>query len=150
MSTPRATTSRSAASATIRYGLGAVEGVGRGAVEALIAEREARGPFTSLEDLCRRIDLQKVNRRVLEALMRSGSLDGLGANRATLMAALPRGDAARRSELAQAHEAGQNDLFGWRPMRRSAVRARARAVELPEWSEARAPGRASARRWACT
>ncbi|MGH8211547.1 MAG: DNA polymerase III subunit alpha, partial [Steroidobacteraceae bacterium] len=55
---------------TIRYGLGAVRGVGQGAVEALSAEREARGPFLSLEDLCRRLDLQKVNRRVLEALLR--------------------------------------------------------------------------------
>src|SRR6185437_811805 len=70
---------------SIRYGLGAVRGVGAGAVEALIAEREARGDFASLEDLCRRLDLTKVNRRVLEALLRSGSLDGFGANRATLM-----------------------------------------------------------------
>ena len=75
-------------SGSIRYGLGAVRGVGRGAVEAIIAGREARGPYRSLEDLCRRLDLQRVNRRVLEALLRSGSLDGLGANRATLMDSL--------------------------------------------------------------
>jgi DNA polymerase-3 subunit alpha len=97
--------------AAILYGLGAVRGVGRGAVEAMIAEREARGPFTSLEDLCRRIDLQKINRRVLEALLRSGSLDALGPTRATLMQRLPSamqlGD-----QNSKAHEAGQNDLFG--------------------------------------
>jgi DNA polymerase-3 subunit alpha len=95
----------------ILYGLGAVRGVGRGAVEALIGEREARGPFTSLEDLCRRIDLQKINRRVLEALLRSGSLDALGPNRATLMQRLP---AAMQlgDQNSRAHEAGQNDLFG--------------------------------------
>jgi DNA polymerase-3 subunit alpha len=96
---------------TIRYGLGAVRGVGQGAVEMLIGEREARGPFKSLEDLCRRLDLQKLNRRVLEALIRSGSLDCLGANRATLMHGLPSamqlGDQNTR-----AHEAGQNDMFG--------------------------------------
>ncbi|HJX20249.1 MAG TPA: DNA polymerase III subunit alpha, partial [Steroidobacteraceae bacterium] len=61
---------------TIRYGLGAVRGVGRGAVEELLAQRNAHGPYSSVEDLCRRLDLQKVNRRVLEALIRSGSLDG--------------------------------------------------------------------------
>ncbi len=64
-------------------------------MEALIREREAGGAFASLEDLCRRLDLQKANRRMLEALLRSGSLDGLGANRATLMDRLTRGDAAR-------------------------------------------------------
>jgi DNA polymerase-3 subunit alpha len=98
----------------ILYGLGAVRGVGRGAVEALIAEREARGPFTSLEDLCHRIDLQKINRRVLEALLRSGSLDALGPNRATLMQRLP---AAMQlgDQNTKAHEAGQNDLFGLGP-----------------------------------
>ncbi len=60
---------------TIRYGLGAVRGVGEGVVEAIIQERETHGRFTSLENLCRRLDLSKLNRRVLEALIRSGSLD---------------------------------------------------------------------------
>ena len=70
---------------TIRYGLGAIKGVGEGAVEAIVNERRANGDYASLEDLCRRLDLSKINRRVLEALIRSGSLDGLAANRATLM-----------------------------------------------------------------
>src|SRR5437868_1857694 len=91
---------------SIRYGLGAVRGVGEGAVEALIVERSARGAFTSLEDLCRRLDLQKVNRRVLEALLRSGSLDGLGATRATLME--PLGPAMHLGDQrSRAHQAGQ-------------------------------------------
>ena len=118
----------------IRYGLGAVRGVGAGAVEGLIAERSARGPFASLEDLCRRLDLTKVNRRVLEALLRCGSLDALGANRATLMerlgTAMQLGDQSTR-----AHAAGQNDLFGGL----GAVErtpAPQRAAEVPEWSEA--------------
>jgi DNA polymerase-3 subunit alpha len=95
----------------IRYGLGAVKGVGQAAVEALAAERERAGPFTSVEDLCRRLDLQRVNRRALEALIRSGCCDGLGANRATLMARLP---AAMRlgEQNTRAHETGQVDLFG--------------------------------------
>ena len=117
---------------TIRYGLGAVRGVGQGAVEAIIAEREARGPFQSLEDLCRRLDLAKVNRRVLEALLRSGSLDGLGANRATLMHRLP---AAMQlgDQNSKAQDAGQNDLFGLVSDERAAPTVP--AVDLPEWSE---------------
>jgi DNA polymerase III subunit alpha len=120
---------------TIRYGLGAVRGVGQGAVEELIKEREGRGPYKSLEDLCRRLDLQKVNRRVLEALLRSGSLDGLGANRATLMHRLP---AAMQlgDQNSKAQDAGQNDMFGLMSDDRAAAPAPpVRAVELPEWSE---------------
>ncbi|HET9388691.1 MAG TPA: DNA polymerase III subunit alpha [Steroidobacteraceae bacterium] len=120
---------------TIRYGLGAVRGVGRGAVDALIAEREARGPYKSIEDLCRRLDLQKVNRRVLEALLRSGSLDALGANRATLMQRLP---AAMQlgDQNSRAHEAGQNDLFGLVSDDRAVRPAAPRRADPPEWSEA--------------
>jgi DNA polymerase-3 subunit alpha len=120
---------------SIRYGLGAVRGVGRGAVEALMHEREAQGRYQSLEDLCRRLDLQKVNRRVLEALLRSGSLDGLGANRATLMerlaAAMQLGDQGSR-----ARDAGQNDLFGLASEERAALPQLRGAAPLPEWSEA--------------
>jgi len=117
----------------IRYGLGAVRGVGAGAVEGLIVERDAAGPFRSLEDLCRRLDLTRVNRRVLEALLRSGSLDGLGPNRATLMdrlgAAMQLGDQNTR-----AHAAGQNDLFGGLA---AVERTPApQSAPLPEWSEA--------------
>ena len=118
---------------TIRYGLGAVRGVGQGAVEAIISEREAHGPFTSVEDLCRRLDLQKVNRRVLEALLRSGSLDALGANRATLMQRLP---AAMQlgDQNSKAHQAGQDDLFGLVAVPRPQTPTR--RDEQPEWSEA--------------
>src|SRR5205085_10920635 len=95
---------------SIRYGLGAVRGVGQGAVEALIVERSARGAFTSLEDLCRRLDLQKVNRRVLEALLRSRSLDGLGATRATPMERLGR-TIHLGAQRSRAHPAGHDALF---------------------------------------
>ena len=95
----------------ISYGLGALKGVGPGAVEAIVAEREAHGPYTGLVDLCRRVDLTKINRRVLEALAKSGALDALGANRATLMNGIPSAlQAAERSVHAQA--AGQTALFG--------------------------------------
>jgi DNA polymerase III subunit alpha len=99
---------------SIRYGMGAIKGVGASAVEAVIEERNARGPFDSLPDLCRRIDLQRVNRRVFDALIRSGSLDPIGANRATLTAALDR--AMHLGEQnSRAMSVGQVDLFGLSP-----------------------------------
>lgn len=120
---------------SIRYGLGAVKGVGEAAVRAIIEEREARGPFGSLEDLCRRLDLQKVNRRVLEALIKSGSFDCFGVNRAGLMlhlaTAMQRGD-----QNARAHEAGQVDFFGLAAEERTHETRVAHAVAVPDWSEA--------------
>jgi len=120
---------------TIRYGLGAVKGVGQGAVEALIAEREARGPYRTLDELCRRTDLTRINRRTLEALIRSGSLDSLGANRATLLEGLPSamqlGD-----QNARAHEAGQNDMFGLSAVPEPAAQARAALRTVADFSEA--------------
>jgi DNA polymerase-3 subunit alpha len=96
---------------TVVYGMGAIKGVGEGAIEAIIAARAADGPFRDLWDFCRRIDLHKANRRVLEALVRAGALDELGPNRATLMAELP-----LALKLAEQHHAtraaGQTDLFG--------------------------------------
>jgi DNA polymerase III subunit alpha len=96
---------------SIRYGMGAIKGVGASAVEAIIEERTANGPFESLPDLCRRIDLQRVNRRVFDALIRSGSLDRIGPNRATLTAELDR--AMHLGEQnSRAMSVGQVDFFG--------------------------------------
>jgi DNA polymerase-3 subunit alpha len=95
----------------ILYGLGAIKGVGRSAIEAVIAEREQGGPFRDLLDLCRRVGVQKLNRRVLEALTRSGALDELGSNRPTLLAAIA--NTLRLAErAASAAAAGQAALFG--------------------------------------
>jgi DNA polymerase-3 subunit alpha len=95
----------------IIYGLGAIKGVGVGLVEELVAERVAHGPYTGLMDLCRRVGQQKLNRRVLEALVRAGALDGFGQNRATLMNAI--GDTLVLAErTAHAAEGGQATLFG--------------------------------------
>jgi DNA polymerase III subunit alpha len=96
---------------SIRFGLGAIKGVGASAVQAIVDERDARGAYQSLLELCRRIDLQRVNRRVLEALIKSGSLDPLGPNRATLSAELDR--AMHLGEQnSRAMSVGQVDLFG--------------------------------------
>src|SRR5271166_1272739 len=118
--------------ASIRYGLGAIKGVGASAVEAIIEERKLRGPFGSLGDLCRRIDLQRVNRRVLEALIRSGCLDALGLNRATLSAEL--GSSMQLGEQnSLAISTGQDDLFGLSPAHGAAP---AGTAAVADWSEA--------------
>jgi DNA polymerase-3 subunit alpha len=117
---------RVAGPASIRYGLGAIKGVGESAVQAIIEERAANTRYLSLPDLCRRIDLQRVNRRVFEALIRSGSLDGIGPNRATLTAELDR--AMHLGEQnSRAVSVGQVDLFGLNA---------AEDCVVAEWSEA--------------
>ena len=68
----------------IRFGLGAIKNVGAGAIEPIINERNKNGAFKSIEDLCRRANLQAVNRRVMESLIKAGALDCLG-NRGTLL-----------------------------------------------------------------
>ena len=95
----------------IRYGLGAIKGVGEGAIEGIIQERDANGRFEDLFDFCRRVDGRRVNRRVLEALVRSGALDELGPTRATMMATLTYALQAA-DQHARNREAGQNDMFG--------------------------------------
>jgi DNA polymerase-3 subunit alpha len=72
----------------IRFGLVAVKNVGEGAVEAIVAERVANGPFKSLHDFCERVDLRKVNKRVVESLIACGACDGVDLSRSRMMAAL--------------------------------------------------------------
>ena len=111
---------RVAGPASIRYGMGAIKGVGESAVQAIVDERTANGPYRSLPDLCRRIDLQRVNKRVFEALIKSGSLDHLGPNRATLTAELER--AMHLGEQnSRAMSVGQVDLFGLAAAENTAV-----------------------------
>jgi DNA polymerase-3 subunit alpha len=98
---------------SILYGLGAIKGVGHAAIDAIVLEREANGPFTDLSDFCNRIDHQKANRRAMDVLVRSGALDGLDpdGNRARMLHELP--DAVQAAEQYQRdRESGQVDLFG--------------------------------------
>jgi DNA polymerase-3 subunit alpha len=115
----------------IRYGLGAIKGAGEAAVESIIVERDANGPFEDLFDFCRRVDTRKANRRVIEALVRSGALDELGPHRASMMASL-----TFALQTAEQHDrdqmTGQNDMFG------GAVAAGGVADQFsdaPEWSD---------------
>jgi DNA polymerase-3 subunit alpha len=117
---------------SIRYGLGAIKGVGQSAVESIMAERVAKGAFKDLEDFCRRIDANKINKRVVEALIRSGSCDLIGPNRASLMHALPKAMQLAEQD-SKAQEAGQNDLFG---LALAPAAKTSQPIEtLPEWSE---------------
>lgn len=95
----------------ILFGLGAVKGVGENAVGDLIAEREANGPYQSLLDLCRRIDLKMINKNTLESLISAGAFDVIEPNRGALTAALP-----QAMKLANQHhkteQSAQQDFFG--------------------------------------
>ncbi len=96
---------------TICYGLGAVKGVGESAIDELANERDENGKFVDLFDLCKRMDTRKINRRVLEALIRAGALDDLGPGRASLMESLE--SAIKMADQhAKNRSAGQNDMFG--------------------------------------
>ncbi len=116
----------------ILYGLGAIKGVGRAAVESLIAEREANGPYTSLKDFCRRMDHEKINRRALEAMVKSGAMDSFGQSRRGLMEEVP--EAVKSADqAAKDAAAGQNDMFG---LSEAPAAPAAETVQcLAEWQE---------------
>ena len=118
---------------TILYGLGAIKGVGRGAVESLIADRDANGPYTSLAEFCRRVDHEKINRRTLEAMVKSGAMDCFGETRRALMHHVP--EALRSADQqARAAAAGQNDMFGLGDVAETEA-VRIQPVQLAEWQE---------------
>ncbi len=115
----------------IRYGLGAIKGAGEAAIENIITERSENGVFKDLFDFCCRIDLRKASRRVLEPLIKTGALDNLGSNRATLFNSL---EAAIK--FAEQHSlntaAGQNDIFGNKQENGNKLPF---VKELPEWNQ---------------
>ena len=116
---------------TIVYGLGAIKGVGQAAIEGVLAERGTGEAFRDLFDLCQRVELRKVNKRVLLALIHAGALDSLGETRATQHANL-----AQALKLAEQHsrnlDTGQNDLFGEAD---AAPPLPTNRQLLPEWDE---------------
>ncbi|NIA14200.1 MAG: DNA polymerase III subunit alpha [Nitrospiraceae bacterium] len=95
---------------SIRFGMGAIKNVGEGAVEALVEEREANGPFADIFDLCARVESRQVNRRLLESLNKAGAFSSTGWNRRqveqVLDAAISEGQIAQRER-----ESGQTSLF---------------------------------------
>jgi DNA polymerase-3 subunit alpha len=95
----------------IVYGIGAIKGVGEAPIEAILEAREQGGPFRDLFDFCNRVDLKKLNKRVMEKLILSGAMDRLGPHRASLMATLEEAMKAA-DQHARAEALGQGDMFG--------------------------------------
>ncbi|MDA8163516.1 MAG: DNA polymerase III subunit alpha, partial [Desulfobacteraceae bacterium] len=118
----------------IRFGLAAVKNVGDAALDSVIEEREKEGVYRSLEDFCCRVDSRRVNKRVIESLIKAGAFDSLGAKRSQLFAvldqAMEQAQAAQRDKLS-----GQISLFG---AAAGAATAKAAAIglpDVPEWPE---------------
>ena len=95
----------------IVYGIGAIKGVGESPIESILAARERGGPFRDLFDFCNRVDLKKLNKRVMEKLILSGAMDKLGPHRASMMATLEEAMKAA-DQHAKAEALGQGDMFG--------------------------------------
>lgn len=97
-------------SCTLRFGLGAIKGVGEAALKGIIEERNQNGPYKDLFDFCQRAN-KKANKRVIEALIKSGAMDVLNPNRQAMLSSLPR--ALKQAEQQQKNaDSGQTDLFG--------------------------------------
>lgn len=94
----------------IQYGLGAIKGIGEAAVKLIIHEREKQGAFLNLKDFCKRLDLRKVNKRVLEALIKSGTFDTWEEDRAQLWHGLENAMQSGAQSW-QNQQFGQHDLF---------------------------------------
>lgn len=119
---------------TIRYGMGAIKGVGESALAGIVSEREQGEAFTSLFDFCRRVELKKINRRVMESLVKAGAFDSLGGHRASLEASL-----SRAMQIAEQHRrdaaSGQNDLFGLAEPSHVDQPQTDLLEDVPEWQE---------------
>ncbi|MEP6739679.1 MAG: DNA polymerase III subunit alpha, partial [Caldimonas sp.] len=105
---------------SVRYGLGAVKGTGHGAIEAIVAARDGigsdpsvtAGPFTSLFDFCTRVDRGRINRRVVEALVKSGAFDGIHVGRSSLLASVGLALDWADTQAAHADQGGLFDVGG--------------------------------------
>ncbi|HGF7176561.1 TPA: DNA polymerase III subunit alpha [Vibrio cholerae] len=116
----------------IVYGIGAIKGVGEGPIEAILEARNKGGYFKDLFDFCARIDLKKVNKRVIEKLILAGALDRLGPHRAAMMASVD--DAVRAaSQYHQAEAFGQADMFG--VLTDAPEEVEQKYTQVPEWPE---------------
>ncbi len=116
----------------ILYGLGAIKGVGKAAVEAIVSERDKNGPYSGLIEFCRRVDHDKINKRALLAMIKSGAMDSFGQSRCGLSEQLEEAMASADQE-ARAKAAGQNDMFGLDAP--TVVDDDPAIVAVPEWPE---------------
>ncbi len=117
----------------IRFGLVAIKGVGEIAVQSILEARKSGGKFKSLGDLCERVDGRTVNRKVLEALIKSGACDCFGENRATLFGKIDR-VLTRAAGIIQDRQRGQDTLFGM--LEKASASKPEPDRQLPEWPQA--------------
>lgn len=119
-------------SGKIRFGLAAIKNVGQAAIQSIISAREEKGSFTSLKDFCCKVDLRRVNRRVIENLIKCGSFDSLNRSRAQLLAGLEEA-IEYAQELEKEQSKSQANLFGGKTIDRKKKEAPLNYV--PEWPE---------------
>ncbi|MEY0589505.1 DNA polymerase III subunit alpha [Providencia manganoxydans] len=116
----------------IVYGIGAIKGVGEGPIEAIIEARQKGGIFKEIFDLCARVDIKKINRRVMEKLIMAGAFDKLGPHRAALMSSLE--DALKAADQhAKAEAIGQADMFG--VLAEAPEQVESSYASVPKWPE---------------
>ncbi|MEA2166122.1 MAG: polymerase subunit alpha [Thermoanaerobaculia bacterium] len=118
----------------IRFGLGAVKGVGESAIESILEARHKKGRYASLLDFCEAVDLRACNKKVIEALIKSGSFDFLGTSRKLLFETLENtADSAQRAR--EEKERGQNSLFGMLSPSAAPAATPARILAAAEWPD---------------
>jgi DNA polymerase III subunit alpha len=118
----------------IQYGLGAIKGTGQGAIEAIVKARTEDGPFTSLFNFCARVDRQRINKRVVEALIKAGAFDALHPERSAMLASV---SLALDWADSQAAHADQGGLFDFGPDEESSHAASTQEpalIEAQAWS----------------
>lgn len=119
---------------TLIYGLGAIKGVGESAINCIVEEREKNGVFTSLFNFCERLDLRKVNRRALEALIKSGSMDKWGVDRASLHASLEKA-LSLAGKTQESLASGQTNLLDFFEMESESTPCQEEYTEAEPWPE---------------
>jgi DNA polymerase-3 subunit alpha len=118
----------------LRFGLAAVKNVGGSAVDSIVAEREKNGVFRDIFDFCQRVDLRRVNKRVLESLIKCGAFDFTGAHRSQTMAAL--NEAIEMAQLRQRERASkQVSLFGANGGSMGTGGKHSQLPDIEEWHE---------------
>ncbi|MGO2306436.1 MAG: DNA polymerase III subunit alpha [Providencia sp.] len=116
----------------IVYGIGAIKGVGEGPIEAIVEARQEGGIFKEIFDLCARVDIKKINRRMMEKLIMAGAFDHLGPHRAALMSSLE--DALKAADQhAKAEAIGQADMFG--VLADAPEQVESSYASVPKWPE---------------
>jgi len=116
----------------IRFGLAAVKNVGLAAIQSILGAREEKGEFTSLSDFCQKVDLRKVNKRVIESLIKCGAFDSTHPQRAQLLAGVE--DATEWAQGLE-RERSNSQMIMFRSFPQTSGKAEPRPPDIPEWPE---------------